>query len=74
MWLVLDGAADRGDGGGVAGERLTQMSDIRVLNASRTSGDDVKEITRHVNLEPQREAEARGRTLERAHVCKRKGM
>jgi len=41
-----------------------------VLNASRTSGDDVKQITGNANLEPQSEAEAGGRALERARASK----
>lgn len=41
-----------------------------MLNASRTSGDDVKQITGNANLEPQSEAEARGRALERVRAPK----
>lgn len=73
LWMVpLPGPGARG--GGIDRERLTQMLDIWVLNASRTSRDDVKQITGNAYLEPQTEAEARGRALERAHVSKRNVM
>ena len=52
------------------GKGWLKLLDV-IVKCQRTSGDDVKQVTGNVNLEPQSKAEARGRALETACVFKR---
>lgn len=69
--VPLSGPGARGRG--IDRERPTHVRHLSA-NASRTSGDDGKQITGNVDLEPQREAEAKGRALETAGVSERNMM